>query len=93
MATTRTLILTTVMGNKRVHIFHVTDTSYPTGVGISMTAAQCGMASIDCLIPIPVGGIFFATWGATGAVVRLWTATTVEYNAAAGDFWAVVIGS
>lgn len=94
MATTRTLIATTVFGNKRVHLFKVTDTSYPTGVGISMTAALCGMDVIDMLIPFPSVATWLTSWDRTAATVHLWiTTSAAEYNSTAGEFFALVIGS
>ena len=98
MAITRTLITSTVFGNKRVSIFRVLDTAYATG-GISMTAALCGVDLIEMLIPVPAGAVptWSCVWDYTNSKILVYTtADGVEVVAAEnltnGPIYAIVIG-
>lgn len=99
MAVTRTLVHTTVFGNKQVRILRVVDTAYSAG-GISMTAAQCGLNALDMLIPIPAGAVvtWSTVWDYTNNKIMVYTtADGVEVVAAvslaAGPIYALCIGS
>lgn len=99
MAITRTLIDTTVIGDKRMHIFRVIDTSYATG-GISMTAALCGMSALDVLIPIPAGAVptWSCVWDYTNNKILVYTTAdgaevVAVVDLTTGPIYAIVIGS
>jgi hypothetical protein len=93
MATTYTLQRETVFGDRRIRLFYVSDTSYPSN-GILMTAALLGLAYVDYpIIPVAASNLYWATFDPTYYTVRLWTATATEYASSAGLFWALVMGS
>jgi len=98
MAITRTLITPSVFGNKRVNIFRVVDSAYATG-GISMTAALCGVDTIEMLIPVPAGAVptWNCVWDYTNNKILVYTtANGVEVVATTdlttGPIYAIVIG-
>lgn len=99
MAVTRTLVHTSVFGNKQVRILRVVDTAYVAG-GVSMTAAQCGLNLLDMLIPVPAGAVptWSTVWDYTNNKILVYTtADGVEVVATTdlttGPIYALAIGS
>jgi len=98
MAITRTLIATTVIGNKKMSILRVVDTSYATG-GISMTAALCALDTLEVLIPIPAGTVptWSCVWDYTNNKILVYTTAdgaevVAAVNLTTGPIYAIAIG-
>lgn len=94
---------TLIFGNKRVHVIKISCTSYGTS-GISVVAADCGLATLDYLIPWFVGvgavanGPVSAWWDSTNGAIMLYKASNSGVDAStnittAGYIYALAIGS
>lgn len=98
-----TILAQTVLGNKRAHLVRFACSVYGTD-GIIITAALCGMSTLDFAIPFFRGtgavanGPVSAWWDETNSVIILLKATNAGVDAGtvintAGYVYALVIGS
>ena len=92
-----------VFGNKRVHMVKFACSSYGTD-GIIITAALCGLNTLDYAIPFFVGGGAVgngpvnAWWDSTNGLIMLYKSSNVGVDAAtvintAGSIYVMAIGS